>query len=314
MSDRGPGSLTRYAWLSIAAAVVTIALKSIAYLVTDSVSLLSDALESVVNLFAAVVTLAALHIAQRPADAEHQHGHEKAEYFASGVEGGLIFAAAALIVASAVGRLLRPVELGALDVGAAISAAASAVNLAAARVLLTVGRRRGSVALEADGQHLMTDVWTSVGVIAGILAVRATGWAMLDPLLAIAVAVNILWTGARLVHQSGMGLLDTAVPAATREQLAAILDRHSAVEQTQWHALRTRQAGARRFISVHVLVPGSWSVQRGHDLCERIEAELAAAWPKTTVLTHLEPLDDAASFADQGLDRDPPSASVDRAR
>jgi cation diffusion facilitator family transporter len=303
-----PAALTRYAWLSIAAAVVTIALKSVAYLVTDSVGLLSDALESVVNLVAAIVTLVALHIAQRPADAEHEHGHDKAEYFASGVEGGLIFAAAALIVASAAGRLLRPVELGALDLGAVISAAASAVNFAVARVLLGVGRRRGSVALEADGHHLMTDVWTSVGVIAGILAVKVTGWSILDPLLAIGVALNILWTGARLVHQAGMGLLDTAVPAASREVLAAILERHSAVDQTRWHALRTRQAGARRFISVHVLVPGSWTVQRGHDLCERIEAELAATWPKTTVFTHLEPVDDAASFADQGLDRDPPAA------
>jgi cation diffusion facilitator family transporter len=182
------------------------------------------------------------------------------------------------------------------------------VNFAVARVLLGVGRRRGSVALEADGHHLMTDVWTSAGVIAGILAVKATGWAFLDPLLAIGVAVNILWTGGRLVHQAGMGLLDTAVPAASHEVLAAILERHSAVEQTRWHALRTRQAGARRFISVHVLVPGSWTVQRGHDLCERIEAELAATWPKTTVFTHLEPVDDAASFADQGLDRDPAPA------
>ncbi len=305
MSVAAPSSLTRYAWLSIVAAVVTIALKSIAYLVTDSVGLLSDALESVVNLVAAVVTLVALHVAQRPADDEHPHGHDKAEYFASGVEGGLIFAAAALIVASAIGRLMRPAELGELDVGAALSAAASGVNFAVARVLLAVGRRRGSVALAADGHHLMTDVWTSVGVIGGILAVKATGWVILDPLLAIAVAVNILWTGARLLHQAGMGLLDTAVPAASRAELAAILDRHSATEQTQWHALRTRQAGARRFISVHVLVPGSWSVQRGHDLCERIELALAAAWPKTTVLTHLEPLDDAASFADQGLDREP---------
>ena len=293
----------RYAGLSIAAAIITIALKSGAYALTDSVGLLSDALESGVNLVAAALLLVVLRIAASPPDAEHEFGHGKAEYFASGVEGVLIFVAAAAIVASAIPRMLHPVPLQSIGIGLLVSAVASAVNLVVARRLKVAARVHHSIALEADAHHLMTDVWTSVGVIAGVGLVALTGWERCDPLVALAVAIHILWMGARLIRRSIMGLLDTAVPTAERDELERILARYRRDEGIEWHALRTRVAGMRRFVTLHVLVPGAWSVQRGHALCERLEGELAATRPGTTVLTHLEPLEDAASFADQGLDR-----------
>lgn len=296
-------SLTRFAWLSIAAAVVTIGLKTGAYFVTGSVSLLSDALESLVNLAAAVVALLMLSVAARPPDADHAYGHSKAEYFSSGVEGGLILLAAGSIAITAVGRLLDPRPIEQLGLGLTISVIASVINLVVARVLLQAGRHYHSITLEADAQHLMTDVWTSVGVLMGVVAVNLTGWQRLDPIIALVVAAHILWTGVQLIRRSALGLLDTALPAAERDRVVAILDGFARREGVAYHALRTRQAGARRFVSVHILVPGSWTVQRGHNLLERIEREVRATFANTTIFTHLEPLEDPKSFADQSLDR-----------
>jgi cation diffusion facilitator family transporter len=296
------GSLARFAVLSIVAAVVTIGLKAAAYVVTGSVGLLSDALESVINLVAAVVTLVALTIAARPPDEDHEHGHDKAEYFASGFEGLLIVIAALAIAVAAVERLLNPIPLEDLDIGLAISALAAVINLGTAAVLLRAAKRHGSIALEADGKHLLTDVITSAGVIVAVGAVALTGWLVLDPLVALAVAANILWTGGRLVWQSMRGLMDTVLPSHDRATIAAVLDRFRA-ENVQWHALRTRQSGSRRFVQVHLLVPGSWTVQQGHDLAERVEADIRNALPRCNVLTHLEPVEDPVSWADVPLDR-----------
>jgi cation diffusion facilitator family transporter len=299
----GAPALARFAWLSILAAVVTITMKAAAWWLTGSVGLLSDALESVVNLAAAVMTLGMLGLAARPPDDEHAHGYSKAEYFASGVEGALILLAAAAIAASAVPRLGAPPPVERAGVGLAVSAAASLVNLGVARVLLRAGRRHGSIALEADGHHLMTDVWTSVGVIAAVGAVAGTGWRILDPLVALAVAANIVWTGVRIVRRSALGLLDRSLDPADLSRLREVLGRHEAAGVV-FHAVRTRQAGTRRFVTFHVLVPGSWTVARGHDLVERIEGEVRAAIPAAHVLTHLEPVEDPASFDDVGLDRE----------
>lgn len=307
----GP-DLTRYAWLSVAAAVLTIALKATAYGLTGSVGLLSDALESLVNLVAAGVMLVVLRIAAAPPDAEHEFGHGKAEYFSSGLEGALVFVAAIAIVASAVPRLISPMPLDDVGLGLVVSAVASGVNLFVALRLRAAARKHKSISLEADAHHLMTDVWTSAGVIVGVGVVALTGWERFDPIIALAVAVHILWIGWRLLRRSAMGLLDAAVPEAERAALLEILARYEQAEGMQWHALRTRQAGARRFVSVHVLVPGSWTVQRGHDLCDRLEHDLAATQPMTSVFTHLEPVEDERSFADQGLDRQPSSSTTSR--
>jgi cation diffusion facilitator family transporter len=301
-------SLTRFAWLSIAAAVVTIGLKTGAYFLTGSVGLLSDALESLVNLAAAVVALLMLSVAARPPDEEHAYGHGKAEYFSSGVEGGLILLAAGSIAIAALGRLLDPRPIEQVGLGLGISIVASLINLVVARVLLQAGRHYHSITLEADAHHLLTDVWTSAGVVVGVVAVALTGWQPLDPIIALLVAANILWAGVRLIRRSALGLLDTALPAAERATVVAILDGYARREGVGYHALRTRQAGARRFVSVHILVPGSWSVQRGHNLLERIEREVRATFASTTVFTHLEPLEDPESFADQSLDRMAPAA------
>lgn len=296
-------SLTRFAWLSIGAAVATIGLKAGAYFVTGSVGLLSDALESLVNLVAAVVALVVLTIAARPPDEDHAYGHDKAEYFSSGVEGGLILIAALSIAWAAVGRLRDPQPIEQAGLGLLISVVASAINFGVARILLQAGRQHHSITLEADAHHLMTDVWTSVGVVLGVAAVALTGWERLDPIIALIVAANIVWSGVRLLQRSALGLLDTALPAAERGQVVAILTAYADREGVQFHALRTRQAAARRFVSVHILVPGSWTVQRGHALLECIEADVRNALPNTTVFTHLEPLEDPESFEDQTLDR-----------
>ena len=296
-------SLTRYAWLSIGAAVVTIGLKSGAYLLTGSIGLLSDALESVVNLVAAIVALGVLTIVARPPDDEHAYGHDKAEYFSSGVEGALILIAAASIIYTASERLLNPQPIEQIGLGLLISLGASVVNFVVARVLLQAGRRHHSITLEADSNHLMTDVWTSVGVVAGMGAVALTGWERLDPVVAMVVAANIIWSGIRLLQRSVLGLLDTALTAPDQALVIAILTRYCEEEGIQYHALRTREAGARRFVTMHILVPGAWSVAQGHRLLERIEAEVYEALPGANVLTHLEPLEDPVSFEDQALDR-----------
>lgn len=295
-------SLRRYALISIAAALATIGLKGGAYVLTGSVALLSDALESLTNLLAAVVALVALGVAARPADEDHAYGHTKAEYFSSGFEGALVVAAAAGILVTAVPRLLDPRPIEEVGVGLAISAAASLINLAVARVLFRAGRRFHSVTLEADAHHLMTDVWTSAGVIAGVGAAAATGWVLLDPLIAIAVALNVVRTGVSLLRRSMLGLLDTALPEPERRSIAAVLQAHTG-DGVQFHALRTRQAGARRFVSVHVLVPGEWTVQRGHDYLERLEEELRGAVPNCIAFTHLEPIEDPVSWDDEPLER-----------
>lgn len=295
-------SLTRYAWLSIAAAVATIGLKTAAWWTTGSVGLLSDAIESLVNLAAAIVALWMLKLAERPPDDEHAYGYSKAEYFSSGFEGGLIFIAALAIAWTAIPRLIAPQPLEHLGIGLAISVVASLINLGVAVVLLRVGKRFNSITLEADAHHLMTDVWTSAGVVLGVGAVALTGWQRLDPLIAIGVAVNILWMGYRLIRRSARGLLDRALPAQGREAIHAVLARYEE-RGIVFHALMTRQAAGRSFASVHVLVPGAWSVQQGHDLVEEIERDIRAAVPGTSVITHLEPREDPKSLDDVALDR-----------
>lgn len=300
----GRFSLRRFAWLSIAAAVLTIGLKAVAYFLTGSVGLLSDALESFVNLAGALMALAMLTVAARPADEEHPYGHGKAEYFSSGVEGTLILVAAAGIIFAALQRLAAPRPLEQLGSGLIVSLAASLVNLGVALVLLRAARAHHSVTLEANAHHLLADVWTSVGVLVGIGVVAISGWQRLDALVALVVAGNIIWSGLGIVRKAVLGLMDTALPA---DELAAIQKalergRHEGVN---FHAMRTRQAGARRFMSVHVLVPGDWTVQRGHQLLEQIEAEIRGAVPNITVFTHLEAIEDEASWDDASLDRRP---------
>ncbi|HEY7479282.1 MAG TPA: cation diffusion facilitator family transporter [Gemmatimonadales bacterium] len=294
--------LLRFAVLSVLAALVTIGLKGGAYLLTGSVGLLSDALESFVNLIAALVALLALSVAARPADDEHVYGHTKAEYFSSGFEGALIVIAAATIVVAAVGRLIEPRPIEAPGLGLTITGAASAINLVVALVLQRAGRRYESITLEADAQHLMADVWTSLGVIIGVGAAALTGWLWLDAMVAIAVAINVLRSGVRLLRRSMLGLLDTSLPDETLATITSILESHGK-SGVRYHALRTRQAGVRRFISFHILVPGHWTVQRGHDLLEQIEERIRDAVPHSVVDTHLEPIEDPVSWEDTRLER-----------
>jgi cation diffusion facilitator family transporter len=294
--------LTRYAWLSIAAAIATIGLKGAAYAFTGSVGLLSDALESVVNLAGAVLALSMLTLAAAPPDEEHAYGHSKAEYFSSGVEGALILLAAVSIVAAALPRFFAPQPLESLGLGLAVSVAATVINLAVAWVLLAAGRRYGSITLEADAQHLLTDVWTSVGVLAAVGLVAYTGWAILDPIIAVLVALNIMVTGYRILRKSALGLMDTALPAAELESIRTAIQQQLP-DGAEYHALRSRQSGARRFVSMHILVPGDWSVSRGHKLLEKVEAAVRATGDNVTVFTHLESLSDKASYEDQSLDR-----------
>lgn len=299
-SDRA--SPTHYAWISILAATSTILLKGGAFALTGSVGLFADALESFANLAAAVVALLAIAAALRPADEEHAYGHTKAEYFASGFEGALVLAAAVVILILAVPRLFDPRPIEEVGIGLVIMVGASVINLSVARVLLRAAQRLGSIALDADARHLLTDVWTTAGVIIGVGAAALTGWARVDAIIAIAVALHVTRTGASLVHRSAMGLLDTALPDASRSAIHDVLVAYEA-EGVSYHALRTRQAASRRFISFHVLVPGEWSVQRGHDLVERIEAEIRAVVPNSTVFTHLEPREDPAAWRDTRLER-----------
>lgn len=295
-------SLVHFAWLSVAAAVITIALKFAAYLLTDSVGLLSDALESLVNLAGALMALTMLTIAARPADEEHAYGHHKAEYFSSGVEGMLILVAAAGILFTSIPRLISPKPIEQVGLGMGISLAASLVNLFVSITLRKAGKKYKSITLEADAQHLMTDVWTSAGVLIGVGAVVITGWELLDPVVAILVAVNIIWTGVQIVRKSALGLMDTALPAEEQKMLRKILEQNCE-GGIQYHALRTRQAGTRPFASFHVLVPGDWTVSRGHQLLEKIEADIRHQFPNITLFTHLESLDDSSSWEDIDLDR-----------
>lgn len=297
-----PTDLIRYAWLSIAAALATILLKGTAWWLTGSVGLLSDALESFVNLAGALMALAMLSLAARPADHDHAHGHGKAEYFSSAFEGFLILVAAFSIAYAAIDRLLHPQAIESVGIGLTVSVLASLINLVTGRVLLGVGRKYKSITLEADAHHLLTDVWTSVGVIVGVGLVWLTGWLWLDPVIALLVAANIVWTGWQLLNRSAGGLMDVSLPVEELGAIEQVLERYRQHE-LDFHALRTRQAGNRAFITLHVLAPGAWSVQLGHDWCERIEADIRAALPRAHVTTHLEPKEDPLSLVDQDLDR-----------
>ena len=297
-------SLTRFAWLSIGAALATMALKTGAYLLTSSVGLLSDAIESLVNLAGAVTALIMLSIAARPADESHVYGHSKAEYFASITEGLLILGAAIGIMSAAIDRLLHPRQLEQLGFGLAVSIAASAINFIVARTLMREGKTRNSITLEADAHHLITDVWTSVGVVSGVAIAGFTGWNILDPLVAIAVALNIIWTGVQLVRRSVSGLMDAALPEGEKRLIQEVMEKYRE-RGVNFHALRTREAAARRFVSVHLLVPGDWTVHDAHHIAEDFESEVRAVLGGVvTVFTHLEPVEDELSMEDIFLDRE----------
>ena len=294
--------LKHYAWLSIAAAITTILLKGIAWKLTGSVGLLSDAIESFVNLAGALMALAMLTLAALPADDNHAHGHSKAEYFSSAFEGFLILLAALAIAYTSIERLINPRPLEAVDVGLLVSVVASAINLATAKILMKVGREQNSISLEADAHHLMTDVWTSAGVIAGVGLVWLSDWLWLDPVIAILVALNILWTAWQLMHRSASGLMDESLPAEQLKLIETLLASYRE-QGLDFHALRTRQSGNRAFVTLHVLVPGHWTVQLGHNWADRIELEIGKAIPRAHITTHLEPIEDPVSMVDQGLDR-----------
>ena len=293
--------LSAFAVLSIVTAIVVIGLKLIAWRITGSVGLLSDALESTVNLVAAIGAFVALRVAAKPPDRSHNFGHTKAEYLSAVFEGVMIVVAAVVIVATAIDRLLHPEELDEVGMGLAISVGATVVNAVVGWVLIRAGRRHRSLTLEADGRHLMTDVWTTAGVVVGVFLVAVTGWLPLDPLIAIAVAANILVVGGRLVWRSGAGLMDSALPDDLRAAIDAVLARHRA-DRIDFHDVRTREAGHERFVQLHVLVPGDWSVQRAHDLAETIEDELRAAVDDLTVTLHVEPINDPRAYEDWRLD------------
>lgn len=307
-----PKSLVRYGWLSILAALATIILKSYAYWLTGSVGLLSDALESLINLAAAIIVVIALSIAVRPPDDNHAYGHEKIEYFSSGAEGIMILLAAFSIGVTAWDRLWHPQSLQQIDVGVAIAGIASLINLIVARILIAAGKRHHSITLEADGKHLMTDVWTTIGIIAGIAVIEISNkldfmlkfagqlglknWEILDPIIAILVALHIIWSGLQLIRRTIAGLMDAALPGEERSEIVTILEEFVAANGIAFHALRTRYAGSRRFMSVHVLVPGAWTVQQGHDLLEEIEQKIFSKFEHIDIDTHLEPIEDQLSW------------------
>jgi len=296
VAARSLGNPRRFAWLSVLTALATMGLKAWAYWLTGSVGLLSDALESSVNLVAALIAVSVLTVAGKPPDARHHFGHGKAEYFSSAIEGALILVAAGFIAFTARQRLQAPLPLQSLDVGLALSLLASLFNLLTARILLRASKRYRSIALEADAAHLLTDVWTTFGVVAGLGLVLWSGEYVLDPILAFLVAAHIVWSGVRLLHRSLHGLLDATLSSEDNAKVRAILDRYQAREGIGFHDLRTRQSGAHRFVSVHILVPGGRTVQRAHDLVERIEEDIRAALPGASVTTHLEPMEDPVSY------------------
>lgn len=296
-------SLAKFLYLSIAAAIVTIILKFYAYHLTGSMGLLSDALESFVNLFAVLFALLMLRISQKPADEDHLFGHSKAEYFSSAAEGALILIAAFSIIRSAIPRIIEPAPLENINVGLLFSLLASIVNLVVGSVLIGIGKNRKSLVLEADGRHLMTDVWTSGGVIVGILLVKFTGWIIIDPIIAILVALNIIYVGYKLISRSASGLMDATIPEADLEKVTLYLDSLK-VHEIEYHSLMTRVAGQRKFISMHLLVPGDWSVKQGHDWADIVEETIIGLFDEpVTVSTHIEPVEDPASMEDIGIDR-----------
>lgn len=294
--------LMRFAWLSIGTAVLTIILKYSAYLFTDSVGLLSDALESGVNLVTAIVALCALYVAAQPPDEEHAFGHSKVEYFAGGLEGVMILIAGGLIAFTAVSRLITPEPLQQVGIGLFVSVIASLCNLGTAVLLKRVGQRHRSLTLIAESHHLMTDVWTSVGVIVGVALATLSGWLWLDAVVAIIVAINIMMTGVKLLKTAMNGLMDSALPSEEIAQIQEILESYR-FRGIDYHAMRTRQSGAQRFLSLHVQTPGEWSVQQGHTLIEEIEADIIRHFAPISVIIHLEPLEDPISWDDISLNR-----------
>ena len=295
--------LQYFLYLSIGAAIVTIVLKSYAYYLTDSVGFMSDALESFVNLFAAVFALLMLIISQKPADKKHMYGHSKAEYFSSAAEGALIIIAAFSIIRSAIPRIFNPVSIENVDSGLILSFIASMVNFGIGATLILEGKKNKSFILEADGRHLMTDVWTSLGVIVGIIIVKFTGWYIVDPIIALLVAVNIMYTGYKLIKRSARGLMDATIPDEDMKRIIVYLDSLKC-KQIEYHSLMTRIAGQRKFIFFHLLVPGNWTVKHGHDCADEIEEHIISMFTEpVTVDTHLEPVEDPASMNDIGIDR-----------
>lgn len=296
-------SLRRFIYLSIAAAIVTILLKFYAYFVTGSMGLLSDALESFVNLFAAIFALIMFNVSQKPADKEHEFGHSKAEYFSSAAEGALILVAAFSIIWTTVPRLINPQPIENINTGLLFSLLATVINLVVGLILIHTGKKTNSLLLEADGKHLMTDVLTSGGVIVAILIVKFTGWTIVDPIIAILVALNVIYAGYRLIVRSASGLMDACLPEEDMSKITAYLDSLKD-KKIEYHSLQTRAAGQRKFVSLHVLVPGKWTVKQAHDYADEIEEVIVNMFIEpVTVHTHLEPVEDPASMIDIGLDR-----------
>lgn len=298
-NTRTPGAapdLRKYAWLAIGTALLTALLKASAWAITGSVGLLSDAAESLVNLVAAIVALISLTIAAKPADENHHFGHGKAEYFSAALEGIMVFVAAASIIYLAINRLINPLPLESLGIGLAISLVAAVANGVVGRILVNVGTRHNSITLRADGKHLLTDLYTSVGVVVGLALVWLTGWNWMDPVLALLVGVNILITGYRLISESTAGLMDGSLPPADNARIQAILDAHTENGRIEFHAVRTRVSGARQFMEMHMLVPGDWSVQHGHDALEELVDRIVGEYPAMHVTGRLEPISDPSSY------------------
>lgn len=292
MQESAPTNLVRFGALSIIAALLTFAIKYAAFMVSDSVGLLSDALESLINLAASLFATLSLMIAARPPDACHPHGHGKIEFFSAGAEGLLIIMAAGGIAWAGINRLIDPVPLQKLDLGLLLSFGASLINLAVAQVLLRMGRHHDSLILEADGKHLMTDVWTSVGLLTalGIVAVGPPWLAIADPLIAMVMSINIARTGYGLVRTSVDNLMDKALPAEELQRITKTLARELSQNAT-YHALKTRRSGRARFIEFHLLVDGTMTVRQGHDLATRLEGQLQKDFTDAQVLIHIEPLE-----------------------
>jgi cation diffusion facilitator family transporter len=298
-------SLTKFAWLSVGTAVLTISIKLAAYLLTGSVGLLSDALEGIVNLVAAVVVLITLKVVEKPPDDIHEYGHDKAEYFSSGIEGTLIVIAALSILFTSVQRLLNPQPLERIGLGLMLALSASVLNFLAGQLLIRTGKKHDSITLEADGKHLLSDVWTSVGVVVGVSIAVLTGLEWVDPVVAILVGLKIGWEGVKIFQRSTSGLMDAAIDPDERKLIENILNRYCQ-NGIEWHALRTRQSAARRFVSVHILAPGGWTIQQGHDLVEQLEDEIRSQINYCSVFTHVEPIEDPRALSDLDLDRETP--------
>jgi cation diffusion facilitator family transporter len=292
--------LVRPILLSILAALVTMGLKGTAYYITGSIGLLSEAAESGINLLTALAAYLSLWYSALPVDRSHTYGHAKIEYFSCGLEGVLILGAAVGIVIYAIHRLIEPEPLQSLDIGAVIAVAAALVNLAVARILLRVGRAHQSIVLEADGRHLMTDVWTSGGVLFGLGLVWFSGKLWIDPVIALLMAGNITWTGLSLVLRSFNGLMDHALPEKEQAAVRTAIESQLGPEMT-YHALRTRQAGSRRFADCHLLVPGHFTVRQAHDVATRIEQAVRLAFPGMEVTVHIEPIEEDAAWRDSAL-------------